>query len=544
MRPRSSFAVLVSAALALGSACTKRSEETPPAEQDRGEREAPPPVVVDPSPSAEPPERVQAPRDSAAVLERGAIVATLQIPSGTTLADLSRAADNIQPGIAQVMRSQAPALLRDTIGVEFEGAKLSGCISLLLVDPEAHELPLALLVEVEDLEALREAVAPTKRELRERDDLALIGPPAVVAAVEQYAFEHLRSAPDHSELVLYPAPAAKLLAPQLRTLLAQMKDQGGPTGPATVGMLESFGPVFEDLIAQTDRVVVSVAASSQSTDLFIRVYPRPSTELQGFVAAQAPASHELLGKLPTADPALVISGAFRAGAAADSILDASAAALAGLFQSELGTDAWATRIRAWTDTVDGRLAFSVEFDGSDAKIWAAYGSSDEAATRAAWRGLMETIAAAKGSELIGMTTSVQYQRDVAEHDGVSIDRYRSIADTSQLPADIRAQLAATGQSLDQRYEFAVFDGMMAGAPEGETTRLIDAARGKQPGLQLSGRAALAMTNSTALGESVFYFADFARFDPRGTDGERPFAAMVMALGKHGDALSLHISLLE
>jgi hypothetical protein len=149
---------------------------------------------------------------------------------------------------------------------------------------------------------------------------------------------------------------------------------------------------------------------------------------------------------------------------------------------------------------------------------------------------------------MGMRFTTTVQADAHEHDGVPVDLFRSTVDISQLPAEQQALMKAAG-SADQAMHFAAFDqyGAMATAdPEGANIRtLIDASRGKGAAYQPSPAIQAAIDGSVQNGESLVYYIDFAKLmasSPTPMPADMPFTAIVMGMGRHGEALSTRVSL--
>jgi hypothetical protein len=82
---------------------------------------------------------------------------------------------------------------------------------------------------------------------------------------------------------------------------------------------------------------------------------------------------------------------------------------------------------------------------------------------------------------------------------------------------------------------------MASSPEA-TTALIDAVRGKGQTFVPNATLARALAAATARGDSFTYLIDLASMLPPGMPEAPPFSAMVMSLGKQGEALSWCVSL--
>jgi hypothetical protein len=555
LRRRLASTALLSA-LTLTSACTKKTDE--PAASDS----APDPAPADdaepaPAPTPAPvPDVAQPPADSASapIGDLGEVVATLQVPTGTAVSDLSAAIDTVKPGASGLVRLQLPQLLGQAVGVDLGGANLSAPISILAVNPSAHNQPLALLVEVDDLDTLKTNVDKAGRELREREGVALIGTADVVAATEAFAFANLRKQPSHTELVIYPKTLLAAFKPQIDQSLAQLSQTFSSTG--TPGMGKFIGLYVETLVnmaEQTERVVVSVSPSTSSVDLFMRLYPKPGSTLAAFTAAQVPGDHSLLTKLPaTKAPPAVLSGSLNAGAAKDRIVAWSIEFMASIYGTEFEAQAWTELFDRWLTTLDGRFAMAIEMDfanpqAPDMDMWGLMGSTDAETMRAAWREMATAMGklSANSPAIMGMGMDLSFKEGAAEHDGVSADLFETKLDLSQLPPAQRQAMEATGNASQAMY-FAAYDqfGAMASAdPDAAALRaLIDSSRGKAQALEPDAELKATLAASQAMGESLIYYFDIGSIIPPEAKGEIPFESMAMGMGKHGEALSMRFSM--
>jgi hypothetical protein len=152
------------------------------------------------------------------------------------------------------------------------------------------------------------------------------------------------------------------------------------------------------------------------------------------------------------------------------------------------------------------------------------------------------------SEIMGMRFTMSVQPDALEHDGVGVDLFRTTVDVSQMPPEQQAMMKAAG-TTDQAIHFAAFDqfGAMATADaEGANIRaLIDSSRGKGTTYQPSAAIQAAIDSSVQNGESLVYYIDFAKMmasAPVPLPADMPFTAVVMGMGRQGEALSTRVSL--
>lgn len=559
MRSHRRLALLaLSSALILNNACTN-SEPDKPAEDKPAPTESKTSTPSTPAVKPPLPATSQPTTDSPSVPEIGAVVGTVHIPTGTAMHDLAAALDNLKAGTSSLLALQAPGALSQVLGMDLAGANLKGPISLVILDPVAHPKPFALLLEVENLDVLTENAKNSNTELRHKDGKALLGPADVVAAAESFAFTNLAQPLDHSEIVIYPRPLLTAMKPKLDEGIAQMNlalaSSGGGVNMAK--FLEVYIKGLTSMAEQTDRIVISLSASAASTDVYMRMYPTKGSGLESFTLAQVPGDHSLLAKLPGGfEPPALMSGSMQAGGARDALIAWMVEFMRSMYQSELSGEEWTKMLTTWLDTFDGKFSVAINMGGGSkpmaVEVNGLMGATDAAAMRSAWRDMIAAMSKGNGgtTEMMGMRMTMTSTPDALEHDGVAVDLFNTKIDISQMPPEQQAILAAAG-STDQSMHFATFDqfgAMASAAGDGAQMRaLIDAARGKGSTYQPSPKIAGALDSSVKIGESLLYYIDFKALTasmPTPTPVEMPFAAVVMGMGKHGDALGLRISLVK
>jgi hypothetical protein len=550
-------------ALTLTAACTTPDKEEPAATQPTGSStDKPAPKPAEPLPTV-----AQPTTDSRPAANTGAVVASVHVPSGTAMTDLAAALDNLKPGTSSLLKLQAPTLLTQVTGADLGGAQLGGPISLVVLDPVAYPKPFALLVVVENLDVLTENAKNSGNEIRHRDGKALIGSADVVAAAESFAFDNLTQALDHSEIVIYPGPLLEALKPKIDEAIAQMNAQlsASPAGPNAAKFIDIYIKGLTAMAEQTDRFVISVGASTTSTDLFMRMYPTKGSALESFAQAQTPGDHSLLAKLPSGfEPPALMSGSMRAGEARDELMAWAVEFMRSMYQSELSVEEWSKVLGTWVDTFNGNFAVAIEINlgglagvagqgqAAGLRMSGLLGSTDPTAMRTAWREMIAGMTKVGGgtSEMMGMRFTMSMQADALTHDDVPVDLFRSTVDVSALPPEQQAALKLAG-STDQAIHFAAFDqfGAMASADaDGANIKgLIDSARGKGTTYQPSAPIQAAIDASVRNAESLVYYIDFNKMMASGPvplPADMPFTAVVMGMGKTGEALSLRVSLLK
>ncbi|PRQ07562.1 hypothetical protein [Enhygromyxa salina] len=547
--------IALAAMLSLTSSCKDQKADAPkPQQGDDAPKQGDATEPVTPPPAPKPlPAVAPATVDSDPIADVGDVVATVQLPTGTNVQDLLPIVEKFAPGMSMAVKLQLPTMLNELAGVSLDGAKLDAPISIVVVNPSLADKPVALLVGVSDLAKLQAAAKAGGSELRERDGLALIGPAAVVTAAEAFAFDNLQKYPDHTEIIIYPSQLVASLGSQIELGLAMMDAELAATNPGMQTMMRMYVDALLGMTKQTERFVISVSASQTSTDLHARAYPVAGSELAAFVAAQNPSTHALASKLPSsAAQTMFMSGEVHGGPVTESLVGFMVAAMNSMYGGALPVETWTEIMTGWTETLDGQFAVTMTMNlpsGTEKpgmRMQALTGSTDPTAMRQAWRDMVGALAKGQtdgGIDMMGMKVSVENRSDVVEHDGVGVDLYTTNIDLATVPEDQRAMMEATG-SASQQVNFAAFDnfGAIATADEDSAAMraLIDAARGKGEAFQPAGGLAAALAVSTERGESMFTYFDLSTVIPDAA--KVPFQAMVMAFGKHGDALGLRLSL--
>jgi hypothetical protein len=530
-------------ALSLGFACTKDKPqagegEPAPTAVEPGEQQA----DTSPTPSPTPSPSSTTTVDSPAVADVGEVVATAQLPTGTKRSDVAAVLDSFQPGASMLIAMQLPKALEQAVGFKLNDVKLDAPISVVVVNPTLHELPIAALVEAKNIDALTSKAKAAGYEVRSRGNRALIGPAPVVAAAETFAFEQLGAVPDHSELILYPSlllsTYADTITEGLDAMGAEMAALGGGGGS---DMLRTY---FNGLLAvghQTDRVVLSLGSTPGAPELIARAYPKPGSALASFTAAQVPADPSLLVKLPQTDATMIMVANIHAGAAREPLVDFTLEFMSSMYKG-VSRQQWLDVVNPWLDNIDGRFVAAVRFDPTQTQgmpMQSLISTSDSTAMRSAWRAMLTTMAAAPPAEIMGMKFGIRYQTDVLTHEGVAVDLYETVSDYSGLPADQRALVEATAS--DQPMHLAAFDGFgaMASATDDAAAiqALIDAARGKGGTFVAGDDLTAALALSQKRGDSAIIYFDVSGFAPAQT----PFRSLVMTMGKDGAALSMRMA---
>ncbi len=547
--PRLALALFVGMAACKKDEPSSTSTATAPAGNDKAPAPAPPGSSATPTPSTPTPTPTGAPAqggggpvDSPAVTDLGEVVATVQIPSGTAVADVAALVDNFQPGASLMVSTQAGKALGEMIGTSLEGAKLDAPIAVVVVDPSKHPKPAALLVTVADAAKLGENAKAAGLELRTRDALALLGPADVVATAESFAFTNLAKQPDHTEVIVYPKPLITAFQPQIDAGLATLAGIAPPGMGPGMGMIAGmYGGLIKGMAEQVTRVVVSVRAAPGVSEVYLRFYPSPGSTFAAFVGSQRPTDHGLLSRLrATAVSNLVAAGRLEAGAANEAVLNWASEAMAPFF-SNLDAATLRKMLEVFSTTVDGEVAMLGALDPSKPaaamRMTMAYGVNDAEAARTVWRDMMKMMAGLSPLETMGMKATISFREREFEHDGIPVDRYSTTIDASAMPAATAAAMQAAGQ---QEYAIATFDKLTivtADSAAEEVGKTIDAARGKGDAFAPSPEISAALAASKARGDSLLYYIGLAGMMPVPV----PVSGITMGMGKQGEALSLCIA---
>jgi len=290
-------------------------------------------------------------------------------------------------------------------------------------------------------------------------------------------------------------------------------------------ILEAYAEIIVALAEQSEFMDLSLGTEGGTSELFFRVQPRSGSTLAALVAAQMPAKHELLGKLPaSAASSILMSGQLHAGDAAKPISDFAMKYAGKIFTSD-ATGKFAAMFAEVLAVQDGRFAMAMDVNMSN-PLAPEFAMTSLVGTRlganAARKALRDVIGALlaqseKGkTQIMGMPFELSFQEKTFEVDGVAVDRYTSKLDIDGLNEEMRLAVG-TMPMQDQLMHLAVFDNLMAMTSSPKSAELvksvISAARGKSKNLVLAGRQAKALDRSKALKESLLMSIDITGLMP-------------------------------
>lgn len=488
----------------------------------------------------------QAAEPPAGPVEPATVIATVQLPSGSDPGDIARAVDAVQPGAGALIGAQLPAMLQEMAGVDLAGADLSKPVSIVVVDPKRFPTPFALLVSARDASQLQAAAKQASRGYRAQGGRVLLGTTDVVPAVEAFAFGKLGAAPAQPTAIIHVRTLAGLYQAEIEMVAAQLHAMmAGQTGGVPLaGLADSYVGLFRALVAQTDRIDVTIGARASTADLLLDIHPVADTTLAAFTAAQAPSQHSLIGKLPPSDKVTVaMSGTLRAGAAADALRDVMRMWMSAMYGNAATGEQLDKPMSAWLAAFDGEYAVVMPSVNEGMKMWMLMGTTDAAATRTSWREMMTVFAgkekAGRKVEVMGMKQTHKFQPAAIKKGKTPIDRYVVKTDLASLPPEARATFQKIGAEMVSHLAvLPKYAAMTMGDKDGKVIRkLIDAASKSGSG-KLAAAFQAAVDDSRERQESMVMFMNLAELGP---SAQLPVRSVSLGLGKHDSALGVRIS---
>lgn len=480
-----------------------------------------------------------------------AVMATVQMPTGTKLEGLAKAIDNIQPGASAAIVPSVSMLLAKTMGMDLSGADLGAPISLLVVNPKRYDQPMAMLVSPADKGKLESAAKAAGLIVASNKNQVLIGEASVVEAVRGVAFGTLSNTPQELVVRIFPGSVLAGFKDDLHEAFQKMNTLMTQTSGQTSGVAAMFMAYEEMIVAigdQTDVIEMRVAASEGASDFLFRMQPKAGTTMAVLAAAQIPSKHALLGKLPqNTSGSILSSGDMRAGKARQPMIDFSMKVMSVMMPAK-SNDMLTKALATWFESFDGQIAVNMNMDVANPavpKFEATYlmGATDADVMRKGWREMMTHMSSGNGgiTEMMGMKFDIEFDEKVLEVDGVEVDRYQTKLNTEGMSKEDQAMSIAPG--VEQKMHMATFDNLavmsLSDNSEAAVASAIAAARGKAPGYKPVGATAKALARSESLNESLIFIMDIERLAPAGV--AIPFGTLAMGFGQDKGALTMRMS---
>ncbi len=495
-----------------------------------------------------PPERTspRAPRapEAAEPVDRGDVIAVVELPSQDALDDAARAFDLFQPGGGALLKAQLPGLLQGLSGVDLGAADLSRPIAVVMVNPKKYPQPFALLVHARDAAGLKAAAERASRAIQVEKDRALIGPADVVVAAKPFAFSALGEPPKRPRATIYVRALMAVYGTEFDAAVQELRGRmSAQSGTAQLAwMIDIYESAVRAVATQTDRVEVTVAEHERTADLLVDVHPIAESAFAGFVIAQEPSRYTLAERLPTG-MVIALAGTFRAGPARDAMMSAGGKFMISCYGSDVPAEALAKVFETWITALDGEMAMVMANPLEGTRMQMLLGTTSADAMRTAWRELMTLFAGDSGMgkqvKMMGIEQTVTFKIDALVHAKTSVDRYTTKINMATVDPALRPLYEKTGGQIVSH--FAVLPdwaAMTMGDKDAAMIRhLIDTERAARGSLDPHTSFAKALATSRSLQESLLLFMDTKQAMASAT----PFSAVSIALGKRGRALGVRMS---
>ncbi|MBL8627890.1 MAG: hypothetical protein JNK64_41780 [Myxococcales bacterium] len=446
------------------------------------------------------------------------------------LAALVDYADAVKPGIGAMLTPAAAIQLAASQGLDLRGVDLTRPVRGLLLDPQAHPVPVIAVVAVADEAALRAQVATLGLELVVHDGWAAIGDRAGLRAAAPYALTTaVATAPP--ALPHVTIAMAAVMARYRAQLQAVFDAALGQQPAALRGSAAASIQWYLDLFAQLDRIELALSADRARAGLAVRLVPRAGTPAAAFARLQRPGEFKLLEQMPAAPVAM--GGRLDTTAVFASLIEMGRPNLAAMYGAAVA-DAAGAAFAGWPALAAGENAATLRPVPGKVALAALWDITDGAAAQALWLGYLTAIAKAQGGL---MHTAVD--TNAARYRGVRFARTRSTSSSAAL----QPGMAMYGGQLEVGYAVPGPLFAMAMGPDvvGQLRQLTDVAlprkRRPAPAPALAATLALARAQRDSYVIAVDVPAVRATF-AGATPPPSPAELALLALGFDGDAVVL------
>lgn len=450
--------------------------------------------------------------DSKAVLPPPALLVDVALPTlDGGLAGVRQFADAVQPGMSAAINERQ---LLASLGVgSLDGAAGDAPVHILVVDPNQHERPMAVVVAVTDAGKLKAAADAAGVAIRAKGGVAVVGSEPVVALVADWALSELprAKAPTAPTATAFSAALLANYRTQIEGFGDSMKQTMAATagGNATAGeIMAAYARGIVWALENSEHVTLSLDAGSTAASLSFGVAARKGSSLAAFFAAQTPSDFALLGRLPPGAAPVVMAGSWHLGPLRAEVLAFMEKILVGLYGAPASAEMTAL-LNAWADAATGELAVTMEMAPGRVRMTQLVAVEGAAALHTA-TGAFFARYAQKPLETtsMGIKTTFTGKANAVTVDGVSFHRYTSAVDTTAMPPE-QAQ-AATMFGKEQVGLIGAWDdvvGVTMGGDQAAPKALLDASRGKGARLVLPPRVAADLADARVRKESFYYYMD-------------------------------------
>jgi hypothetical protein len=450
--------------------------------------------------------------DSKAVLPPPALLVDVALPTlDGGLAGVRQFADAVQPGMSAAINERQ---LLATVGAgSLDGAAGDAPVHILVVDPNQHERPMAVVVAVTDAGKLKAAADAAGATIRSKGGIAVVGPEPVVALVADWALTELpgAEAPTAPTATAFSAALLANYRTQIEGFGDSMKQAMAATagGNATAGeIMVAYARGIVWTLENSERIELGLEAGATAASLTFGVAARKGSPLAGLIAAQTPSDFALLGRLPAGAAPLVMAGSWHLGPLRADFLAFMEKILVGFYGAPASAE-MTTLLTTFADAATGEIAATFDMAPGRVRMTQLVAVEGAAPLHAATGAFLARYAQQPlEATSMGIKTKFTGKANAVTVDGVSFHRYTSAVDTTGLPPE-QAQ-AATLFGKEHTGLVGTWDdvvGVTMGGDQAAAKALVDASRGKGTRLALPPRVVADLADARARKESFYYYMD-------------------------------------
>jgi hypothetical protein len=460
------------------------------------------------------------------------LLVSVAIGPATTLRNLQAYVDAIKPGAGAALTDQVVRRgLAEMVGASsLDGLDPASWMYVLVASQDGAPAP-ALLGKIADLKALSSSV--DSAHVMIKGSWAVIGGKPLLERVGAYALSAIAAQPTPK------APSATVYLPQvlarykreIEAARTQVLASLSQASPGVMGkLMTSYVDGLESLIADTERLVVTIEATPELAALDLALTPKAKSRLAAFAALQRPTDYALLERLPVTTPSMLLAGHLVLGPYRDGLL----AVMAAMYGPDTSRDMLAA-MDLIRQAMTGDVAMAMRFEkGTGMAFTQLYGTADTTAAGKAVASMLDLFKAGRTIDMTNLATTVKANPETTAYDGVTLRSYDTTYDLSKVPAAQRPMMEAMLPTGVHRAEVATFDALtlVVVAPDSltEARRSIDAARGKAPHFAADKTLSALIAGSRAHKDSVAMVMDLGGILGMVTGAKAAELPMLMSLG--------------
>lgn len=413
------------------------------------------------------------------------LIASIAVGPESTLDNIRAFANAIKPGAgAKLTSALVQQGIANVVAVgSLGGLDATGWMHVLVFD-DGQAKHFALAARATDAKQVPTAAAPAFAIVK--NGWALLGEKPIVEKLAPYVFGTLAVQPPPQlpgATVFVPALLARYQT-QIAAARQQMLATSAAQGAAMSQMMESYFDAIMAMLADSDRMAITLDASKDAGAIDLALVPKPNSRLAKFVAVQKPTDYALFDKLPATTAPMLLGGHLEMGPYRDGMI--------ALFSQMYGGSGDPVAMKDVVDamvallkTTTGDFAVTVSLaPGKGMGISQLFALEDPAGADKAITRLLSLLEAGRTFELGKVKTTLKTDPVSPTHDGITLRGYDVMHDISKMTAAEKATFEKMVPSGVMAVRIATFDklGMIASAPSSitEAKRTIDAVRGKGP----------------------------------------------------------------